>query len=250
MTNYYSDNEAREMICEVGRRVYARNFVAANDGNISVKVSPNAIWATPTGVSKGYMTPDMLVKLDLDGNVLEGTHKCSSEVKMHLRAYNENPDINAVVHVHPPIATSFAVAGIPLDKPILPEAIVMLGSVPVAEYAMPSTEGVAESIAPYCKNHNAVLLANHGAITWGADLMQAYHRMESLEHYAAITMYTTNIIKGYNELSCNQVHDLLELRAKLGIKTGGTPNCKITTNDDQVLESIILKVIEKIKEER
>jgi L-fuculose-phosphate aldolase len=220
---YYSDIEAKEMICEIGRRVYNRNYVAANDGNISVKVGPNEIWTTPTGVSKGYMNPDMMVKLDLSGKVVFGNLKPSSEVKMHLRVYNENPEVNAVVHAHPPVATSFAIAGIPLDKPVLPEAIVLLGNVPVAPYALPGTQEVPDSIAPYCKTHNAVLLANHGALTWGRDLMEAYFRMESLEHYATILMYSNNILKKANELSGSQIADLINIRESMGIKAGGVP---------------------------
>lgn len=223
---YYSDHEAREMICEIGRRVYNRNYVAANDGNISVKVSPNEIWTTPTGVSKGYMNPDMMVKMDLTGEVLFGKLEPSSEVKMHLRVYNENADVNAVVHAHPPVATSFAIAGISLDKPVLSEAIVLLGTVPVAPYALPGTHEVPDSIAPYCKTHNAVLLANHGALTWGRNLMEAYFRMESLEHYATILMYSNNILKKANELNNSQIADLIKIRESMGIKTGGVPTCE------------------------
>jgi L-fuculose-phosphate aldolase len=224
---YYSDQEAKEMICEIGRRVYNRNYVAANDGNISVKVSPNVIWTTPTGVSKGYMTPDMMVKMGLSGNVISGNLKPSSEVKMHLRVYNENPEVNAVVHAHPPVATSFAIAGISLDKPVLPEAIVLLGNVPVAPYAFPGTQEVPDSIAPYCNTHNAVLLANHGALTWGRDLMEAYFRMESLEHYATILMYSNNILKKANELNRSQIADLIQVRESMGIKAGGVPISKV-----------------------
>ncbi|MFP7300311.1 class II aldolase/adducin family protein [Neobacillus niacini] len=220
---YLSDQEAKEMICEVGRRIYNRNYVAANDGNISVKVGTNEIWTTPTGVSKGYMTPDMMVKLDLSGNVLAGNLKPSSEVKMHLRVYNENPEVNGVVHAHPPVATSFAIAGIPLDKPVLPEAIVLLGNVPVAPYALPGTQEVPDSIAPYCRTHNAVLLANHGALTWGRDLMEAHFRMESLEHYATILMYSNNVLKKANELNGSEIADLIKIRESMGIKAGGVP---------------------------
>lgn len=230
---YYSDLEAREMICEIGRRVYNRNYVAANDGNISVKVGPNEIWTTPTGVSKGYMRPEMMVKVDLSGKVLSGNMKPSSEVKMHLRVYNENPEVNAVVHAHPPVATSFAIAGISLDKPVLPEAIVLLGNVPVAPYALPGTQEVPDSIAPYCKTHNAVLLANHGALTWGRDLMEAYFRMESLEHYATILMYSNNILKKANELNSLQIADLIKIRESMGIKTGGVPISAIDRKDEE-----------------
>lgn len=228
-TPYLSDYEAKKMICEIGRRIYNKNFVAANDGNITVKTGPNTIWATPTGVSKGFMTPDMLVKLDLNGKVLAGKRKPSSEIKMHLRVYQENPAVNSVVHAHPPVATSFAIAGIDLDQAVSPEAVVMLGKVPVAPYATPSTNEVPDSIAPYCKDYNAVLLANHGALTWGSDITEAYYRMESLEHYALMLMYSNRIINQVNELDCNQVSDLLELRSKFGIQSGGTPACKVSS---------------------
>jgi len=249
---YNSDFEAKSIICEIGKRMYNRNYVAANDGNISVKVGPNAIWCTPTGISKGYMTPDMLVKMDLSGKILSGKYKPSSEVKMHLRVYNENPEVNAVCHAHPPVATSFAIAGIQLDKAILPEAVVLLGTVPVAPYATPGTQEVPDSIAPYCKSHNAVLLANHGALTWGADPIEAYHRMESLEHYALIHMYTSKIINKSNELSCTQVDELLKIRENLGIKGGGIPPCKVEesmedTNDkDEAIKALVEKVTQQV----
>ena len=211
---YDSECEARKLICDIGRRAYNRNYVAANDGNISVKIGPQTILMTPTGVSKGYMTPEMMVKMDLSGKVISGAMKPSSEVKMHLRVYHENARVNAVVHAHPPVATSFAIAGISLDKPILPEAIVLLGDVPVAPYATPGTDEVPEAIAPYCKDYHALLLANHGSLTWGDDLMQAYYRLESLEHYATILMYTNNIIKQANELSPAQICDLIKIREK------------------------------------
>ena len=215
--HYLSDQEAKEQILEIGRRLYAKNYVASNDGNITCKVSPSALWTTPTGVSKGYMTEEMLIKVDLEGHVLQGTYKPSSELKMHLRVYQENPDLIACVHAHPPVATSFAIAGIALDRPILPEAVIQLGVVPVAPYATPGTQEVPDSIAPYCRTHNGVLLANHGALTWGMSLMQAYMRMESLEYYALVTMYTSYIIGRANELSGTQVDRLLETQTATSI---------------------------------
>lgn len=251
---YYSDVEAKELICEIGKRVYNKGFVAANDGNISVKVGPNTIWTTPTGVSKGFMTPDMLVKMDLSGEILVGKLKPSSEIKMHLRVYKENPSVSAVVHAHPPVATSFAIAGIALEKPVSPEAIVLLGRVPVAKYATPGTEEVPESIAPYCKDHNAVLLANHGALTWGSDLIEAYYRMESLEHYALMLMYSTKIINNANELSCSQISDLIDIRTKMGIDSGGVPPCEEQPNKEghdkrQLIESIVKRVTAEVLRE-
>lgn len=232
---FMSDFEAKKAIIEVGRRMYAKGFVAANDGNISCKVGPDTIWTTCTGVSKGFMTQDMLVKMNLDGKVLLGNKKPSSEVKMHIRVYNENPEVMAVTHAHPPIATSFAIAGISLDKAVLPEAVVQLGTVPVAPYATPGTQEVPDSIAPFCKEYNGVLLANHGALSWGNDLFQAFYRLESIEYYAQILMYTGNILCRQNELSCGQVDELISIRRKLGIGSGGVPSCAAAaTNKEDV----------------
>lgn len=222
---YPNEYQAKSLIAEVCRLMYNKNFVASNDGNVSAKVSDTTLWTTPTGVSKGLVKENMLVKVDLDGNVLQGDRKPSSEVKMHLRVYRENPNVKAVVHAHPPIATSFSIAGIPLRTPILAEAVVQLGEIPIASYATPGTQEVPDSIAPFCKTHNGVLLANHGALTWGSDVMQAYYRMESLEYYATVTMYSSSIIGKANELSCEQVDKLLDARTRLGIMTGGRPVC-------------------------
>jgi L-fuculose-phosphate aldolase len=224
MDNYINEKEAREIICEIGRRVYDREFVAGNDGNISARIGPNEIVATPTGVSKGFMTPAMLVKLDLDGKVLsDGGIPPSSEVKMHLRVFRECPDVGGVVHTHPPIATAYASAGLPLEEAILPEGVIFLGNVPCADFALPGTEEVPDSVAPFCEGYNAVLLGNHGALTWGANLMEAFFRAETLEHYAKIHMYTRYILKSDKTISPQDVQRLLELRAHYGHKRGGTP---------------------------
>ncbi len=230
---YMTDFEAKKTILEIGRRMYQKGFVAANDGNISCKVGPDTIWTTCTGVSKGFMTQDMLVKMNTSGKVLMGSKKPSSEVKMHLRVYQENPDVMAVTHAHPPVATSFAIAGISLDKAVLPEAVVQLGTVPIAKYAKPGSQEVPDSIAPFCKDYNGVLLANHGALTWGGDIMEAFYRLESLEYYATILMYTGNILGKQNELSCKQVDDLLDIRQKLGISSGGAPSCALKATNQQ-----------------
>jgi len=206
--NYPDVKKAKEMICEIGKRMYHREYVAANDGNISLKVEDNKILATPTGVSKGFMTEEMISELDLDGNWNGIGMKPTSEIKMHLRVYKENEDVGAVVHAHPPIATAFSVANIELTKPILIENVLLLGPIHIASYAKPGTEEVPQSIAPYCRDYKGVLLANHGALTWGRDLIQAYHRLESMEHYAKILMYSTQVLGSKNELSKEQIEDL------------------------------------------
>lgn len=220
---YMSEKKAKKAILDIGQRMYVRNFVAANDGNISIRTGENEVWATPTGVSKGFMKKKMLVKVDIEGNVLEGTKKPSSELKMHLRAYQENPELLSVCHAHPPICTCFAIAGIPLDVPVLAEAVITLGDVPVAPYAELGSKEVPEVIAPYCHTHNGVLLANHGAVTWAEDPYSAYYRLESMEYYANILMITGKILKEQNTLTEEQVERLLAMREKFGIKRGGRP---------------------------
>ena len=220
---YMSEKKAKKAILDIGQRMYVRNFVAANDGNISIRTGENEVWATPTGVSKGFMKKKMLVKVDLEGNVLEGTKNPSSELKMHLRAYQENPELLSVCHAHPPICTCFAIAGIPLDVPVLAEAVITLGDVPVAPYAELGSKEVPEAIAPYCHTHNGVLLANHGAVTWAEDPYSAYYRLESMEYYANILMITGKILKEQNTLTEEQVERLLAMREKFGIKRGGRP---------------------------
>lgn len=208
-----SEYEIKKLICEIGKRVYTNGFVAANDGNISVRINENEILTTPTGVSKGFMTPDMICKVNMKGEVVSasGKYKPSSEVKMHLRVYKERPDVNSVVHAHPPYGTSFAIAGIPLAKPIMPEAVIALGCVPIAEYGTPSTEEIPDAISKYLQNYDALLLENHGALTYGQDLMTAYFKMESLEFYAKLTFIST-MLGGPKELNEEQVDGLIEIR--------------------------------------
>ena len=177
-------------IVEVGRRLWTRGFVASNDGNISVRIDADRLLMTPASVSKGFMTPDMMVVTDLDGRLLSGApgRKPSSEILMHLVAYRERPDVGAVVHAHPPLSTGFAVAGIPLDRAVLAEVVTTLGSIPIAEYGTPSTRELADTVAPYVKAHDGLLLANHGALALGSDLFAAYYKMETIEHFARISL--------------------------------------------------------------
>ena len=217
MAVYPTDAQAKTQIIEAGLKIYQRGLVAANDGNLSVRVGDNALWVTPTGVSKGSMTEDMLVKVDLEGNLLEGDRKPSSETRMHLRIYRENPEVRAVIHAHPPAATAFACAGLPLDRPIIQEAVVFLGPVPVAPFALPGSQAVADSVAPYCRDHRALLLEYHGAVTWGDTMEQAHYRMECLEQLAQVTLHLKT-------LGCDRVipdslvKDLEGLRPTWGIK--------------------------------
>src|SRR6188472_3602181 len=174
-----AEEQARADIVEVGRRLWERGYVASNDGNISVRLDESRLMTTPKNVSKGFMTPDMMVVTDLDGKIISGERDPSSELKMHLEVYRNRPDARAVVHAHPPTATGFAVAGIPLDRAVLAEVITTLGSVPIADYATPSTKELPEAVRKYIKAHDGLLLANHGALTVGRDLFGAYYKMET-----------------------------------------------------------------------
>lgn len=221
MTSPY---EIKKEICDIGSRIYTKGFVAANDGNISVKVGPNEFYCTPTGVSKGYMTPDMIIKIDGDGNKIEGKLNPSSEIKMHMRVYRERPDVNAVVHAHPPTATAFAVCNIPLDKYILPEAILTVGTVPICDYGTPSTMEIPDSLQPYIQDHDAFLLQNHGALSVGNTLTKAFFVMDEVEYFAKISMLARQL-GGEQELTCGDLEKLMELRKKMQIP-GRHPGCK------------------------
>lgn len=213
---------AAEEIIDAGRRLYETGLVVSNDGNLSVRLTDGNILATPTNVSKGSMTEDMLVLLSPDGSVLEGRLRPSSEIKMHLAIYRENPELNAVVHAHPPTATAFASAGEALDKAVLQETVVQLGVVPVAPYALPGSRELAESCAPYCRAYNAVLLEYHGATTWGKSLKQALHRMESVEYYAK-TLLTLRALGVDRPMTEQQTAALIALRPGWGVDGGGVP---------------------------
>src|SRR6187200_1970700 len=165
-----TESNLRADIVEIGRRMYARGYTASNDGNISAHLGADRLLMTPKSVCKGFMTPDMMCITDLEGKKLEGERDPSSEMLMHLEVYRQRPDVQAVVHAQPPTATGFAVAGIPLNQAVLAEVLTTLGSIPIAEYATPSTSELADAVRKYVKAHDGMLLANHGALTVGADL--------------------------------------------------------------------------------
>lgn len=179
----------REEICSVCRLLYERGYVVSNDGNVSARVAPDKVLITPSGVGKGRMTPEMLVLCDLQGSVLEGDRYPSSESKMHLMVYRERSDVMSVVHAHPPISTAFAICRRPLRERYLAETVLGLGEVPVTEFAMLSTDEVPNSVKPFVRDHNAVLLANHGALTWGPSVLAAFDRMEVVEQTARVYYY-------------------------------------------------------------
>jgi L-fuculose-phosphate aldolase len=205
-------------LVQVGKRMYDRGYVASNDGNISARIDDETVIITPTGVSKGFMTSDMMVVVNMDGKVVGGCSKPSSEVFMHLQVYKDRPDVNSVCHSHPPYATGFACAGIPLDQCVLPEVIIALGQIPLVEYGTPGTAEFYEPVVPLLEDYDAFLLANHGALTVGHDVLNAYHKMETLEHFAHIA-YVANQVGHLNILDKKQVKKLTDMRGKYGIRT-------------------------------
>ena len=194
--------QLREQICDVCHKMWQLGWVAANDGNVSAKLEDGTFLATPTGMSKSFITPEKLVHIDKTGKVLDALegYRPSSEIKMHLRCYEEREDVGAVLHAHPPVATGFAVANIPLDDYSMIETVIALGSIPVTPYGTPSTQEVPDAIAPYLPEHDAMLLQNHGALTVGADVITAYYRMETLELFAKISL-NARLLGGAQELS-------------------------------------------------
>lgn len=218
-----TEAEIKQQICDIGKRIYDRGMVASNDGNISVKISDNEFLCTPTGVSKGFMTPEYICKVDRDGKVIEANEgfRPSSEIKMHMRVYRERPDVKSVVHAHPMYATAFAIAGIPLTQPIMPEAVIALGEVPIAEYGTPSTEEIPDAVSKYLQSYDAVLLANHGALSLSDSLLNAYHKMESVEFYAQL-LFLARQLGGPKELTKEQVERLYDIRRQFGL-TGKHP---------------------------
>lgn len=258
-----SEFQLKRDIIEVGRRIYGRGFVAANDGNISIRVSDNLVLATPTGVSKGFMTPDMIVTVNMDGKVISGNWRPSSELKMHLAVYRAREDVKAVVHAHPPYATAFAVAGFALEKPIIPEVVISLGWVPLTQYGTPSTEEIPEAILPYLPCHDAFLLQNHGALTVGTDVYNAHYKMETLEMGAKISLLA-RLLGGEREISPENVERLLEVRKNLGVPGSHPALCDLpesrnqanTTQvvgrniDEAQLRGIIAQVVKQVLSEQ
>lgn len=211
-----TEQEHRQDILDVGKLVYQKGWVAANDGNISVRLDERRILCTCTGVSKGMMTSEDLIICDLNGNQMEGSRARTSEIAMHLTIYQMRPDVSAVVHAHPPVATGFAVAGRPLNLAILPEVIVGLGCVPLAEYGLPGTPALTEGMLPYLPKYDAILLANHGLVCYGEEIYRAFFRMETVEHFARITL-VAELLGGPRVLPRDEVAKLFASRARYGV---------------------------------
>lgn len=219
----------KRQICDVCNKMWQLGWVAANDGNVSAKLAEDIFICTPTGISKSFITPDKLIKINRKGEVLEanGDYKPSSEIKMHLRVYQEREDVGSVVHAHPPVATAFALAQIPLDTYSLIENAIVIGSVPITPFGTPSTDEVPEAITPFLPEHDVLLLENHGALAMGSDVITAYYRMETLELVAKTSFHARMLLggKAESEISQDKLQKLFEMRKNYGV-TGKHPGYK------------------------
>jgi L-fuculose-phosphate aldolase len=211
-----AEQQQRENIVRIGRRMYEHGWMAASDGNITVRLDGGRILATPSGVCKGYLSPDDLIVCGSDGEKIEGKGQRTTEMAMHVAVYDARPDIHAVVHAHPPVSTGFAVAGKALNLGLMPELIVSMGSVPLAEYGLPGTPALVEGMLPYLPKFNAILLANHGAVCYGSDIDLAFGRMETLEHLARITL-VAEMLGGPKPLPRVEIEKLFAARARYGV---------------------------------
>lgn len=213
-----NEQAVRAQICDIGNNLWTRGMVAANDGNISVRISDGEIICTPTGVSKGYLTPEMLPKVNIKGEVLEISEGMlpSSEIKMHLRLYQVSDKVGAVVHAHPMFGTVFAIKGEALVGKMMPESVIAMPEIPLAPYGTPSTDAVPDSVEPLVNTHTACLLESHGALSWGPTLMGAYLNMERLEYTAKIT-FLARLVGGERELPEPEVAKLIGMRSLYGL---------------------------------
>ncbi len=227
-----TEREFREDICQIGRLVFQKGWVAANDGNITIRMDAERILATPTGVCKGMMHTDDLIIVDMQGNKISGRAERTSEIAMHLTVYEMRPDIKAVVHAHPPVATGFATAGRSLNLALLPEVVIGLGCVPLADYGLPGTPALTEPMLPLIPKYDALMMANHGAVCYGEDVYKAYFRMETMEHFARIQL-VAELLGGPKVLPREEVDKLLDSRTRYGVKakSSGEPGCPVAREE-------------------
>ena len=227
-----TEREHCQEIVEVGRLMWQKGWVASQDGNISVRLDDGRILCTPTGVCKGLMKPEDLIVCDAAGSKMEGATGCTTEIAMHVAIYRLRPDVRAVLHAHPPVATGFAVAGRPLNRALLPEAIIHLGTVPIAGYGLPGTAALTEPMLPLIPGHDALLMANHGAVAYGHDVYQAFFHMETVEHLARVTL-VAELLGGAKALPRAEVAKLVEARARYGVQTpaGQDPDVPLAAED-------------------
>lgn len=214
-----TDHSFRRQIVRIGKMLHERGYIAACDGNISVRLDEERVLVTPTAMSKGAMQSADLLIVDREGRKLKGRREVTSEIGMHLLIYRMRPDVRAVVHAHPKTATGFAAAGIPLDKPLVCEVVIGLGQIPLAPYGTPGTPELAQTLEPFVPTYDAILMANHGVVTYGIDLQSAYMKMETVEHFAQITLIT-RILGQQQVLECGDLDKLVAARSKyLGVNS-------------------------------
>jgi L-fuculose-phosphate aldolase len=227
-----SERELRHDIVEIGRLVYEKGWVAANDGNISIRLDDHRLLATPTRISKGMMHVDDLIVVDNSGNKIEGNRECTSEILMHCTIYNLRPDVHSVLHAHPPVATGFATAGRPLNLALLPEVVIGLGHVPLADYGLPGTPALTEPMLPYIPKYDAIMMGNHGVVSYAGDVYKAFFNMEIVEHFARIT-FVAEMLGGPKVLPKVEVDKLLDSRARYGVerRNGAAPECPVAAED-------------------
>lgn len=203
-----NEQQYREEIVRFGKMLHDRGYVAATDGNLSVRLDDNSILCTPTCMSKGMMAPDDLVIVDMSGRKMSGTKAGSSELGMHLLIYRLRPQVRAIVHAHPTTATGYAAAGIPLTEALVSEVVLTLGSIPLARYGTPGTKELADALEPLIPKYDAILMANHGVVTYGDSVLNAYMKMETVEHFARIAL-TTHLLGRCQPLNEQQVEKLV-----------------------------------------
>src|SRR5258708_22577624 len=227
-----SERELRQDIVEIGRLVYQKGWVAANDGNITIRLDQDRILATPTGVSKGMLHVDDLIIVDMQGSKIEGRKERTSEIGMHTTIYGLRPDIRSIVHAHPPVSTGFASAGKPLNIALLPEVIIGLGCVPLADYGLPGTPALTDGMLPYIPQYDAIMMGNHGAVCYGEDVYKAFFKMETVEHFARISL-VAELLGGPKVLPKDEVDKLFDSRTRYGVKSRSSmePGCPIVAED-------------------
>jgi len=253
------EQDHRRDICAVGRWLHERGYIASTDGNISVRLDAHRILISPTCMSKGMMAPKDMVVIDLEGRKLDGQRNPSSELGMHLLIYRLRPDVNAVCHAHPPTATGFAASGLPLNKAILCELVIALGYVPVAPYGTPGTPELAAALEPLVPGHDAILMANHGVVTYGRDLLTAFFRMDTTEHFARVSL-VTELLGTQVLLSDSDVEKLLAARVRFGATAATVgPNGPVTaargepervTLTRRELDALIDEAVQKDRQRR
>jgi L-fuculose-phosphate aldolase len=212
-----SEFKLKEQMCEIGRRIWLKGYCAGNEGNHSCRIGPDRVLCTPTGISKGFLKPDDVCTVDMEGKQISGKRKRTSEILMHLTIYKARPDVKAVVHSHPPHATAFAIANVELPTCIHPEAEVFLGAVKTAKYVTPGDLRLGESLLPYVKDTNTILLQNHGTVTYDVDLENAYYKLEIVDAYSRILLLAKSIGQ-IRPLDSNEMKELLDLKVRFGLR--------------------------------